>query len=156
MASGRTTETANGRALVSVPDVAVTVNSNRPSFVGWPLSTPVLDASTTPGGSAPLVTAKVTDAEPPVATSLSAYGRPTMAAVSSSMRRSSVNGTPNVAPTVPIAVASFTVQAAVPAHDPLQPRNCAPGFGTAVSETVDCVPWRCDRNAPCTRRSAHH
>ena len=95
----------------------------------------MLDASTTPGGSAPLVTAKVPVADPPVATSLSAYGRPTMARGRSDADVN-VNGTPNVAPTVRLP-SSFTVQAAVPEHAPLQPRNCAPAFGSAVRETLD-------------------
>ncbi len=61
----------NDFAVVSVPEVAVTVNWNGPSLVGWPLSTPVPAASEIPGGSAPLATDQLIASEPPEATSLS-------------------------------------------------------------------------------------
>src|SRR5215207_8970238 len=72
--TGRTATMVNDFWLVSVPEVVVTVKSYTPSFVGWPLMTPVVDASATPGGSAPPVTAQVIGCIPPVATSLSVYG----------------------------------------------------------------------------------
>src|SRR5215211_2854287 len=98
IATGRTATMTNDLALLSVPDLAVTVNSKRPSFVGWPLTTPVPAARASPDGRVPFVTAQVIDSAPPVATSLSSYGSPTMARGRSAVEPRTT-GIANVAPT---------------------------------------------------------